>query len=314
MFMAAPADADEELRIVTIDSSQYPIVEAVVVVPPLMAGRPLAATHFDVRERTVARPLAVEPLDPSTLELAVVVDASIGPEPLTAAQGGLLEIPVHLREPQISLVNAANPPSVALPLTDDPRAAGAAFRAMTARQESALEDGIDMALDQFSPDARWKAMVVVAGSAPTDSVRLVQAADRAESESVQTYVISVDAVPPELGRVAFATGGEAMAIGQDGFLAAVDDVITDLRGQYRVRIELSGDDPAAPVALAVSAFGMTSRTPLPIAATADSSRTSREPSSTSPSQTPVVALALAGLLVVGIVVVIVAGLWAGSRT
>jgi hypothetical protein len=307
--LAAPVTADEELRIISVDDSQYPIVETVVVVPALLASHGLESTHFDARERTDARPLAVEPLDPATLELAVVVDASIGPERLTAAQGGLLEIPVHLPEPEISLVTAANPPSVALPLTSDPRAASVAFRSMAAGHGSALEAGIEMALDQFTPSAGWKAMIVVAGTAPRDADRLALAAERAQTSRVQTYVISVDSVPEELGRIAFASGGEAMAIGPDGFLAAVDDIVAELRGQYRLRIELSGDDPAAPVALAVSAFGITARTPLRIEATAGSRQLSGESGSPPSSPLPPVVLVVGGLLVVAVVV----GLWAEAH-
>jgi hypothetical protein len=240
-----------DLRVVEIDSSAYPTVESVVVVPRALSRRSLSSESFEVRQGGTVLPVEVVPMDPSALELVMVVDASaaVG-DTFFLAQGGLLEVPVHLSEPKLAVVRAAHPARVVLPLTADPLAVSKALTSMEPGGADALGDGLELAVEQFSSTGNARrAILVVAGDATIDDpVRLMRLAASATSAGATVYVISLgNRAPTELALLASMTSGQVIAPDHGTMLAAVDQIVADLRGQYRLRIRLSGGDGFADV-------------------------------------------------------------------
>jgi von Willebrand factor type A domain len=238
-----------DLRVVEIDSSAYPTVESVVVVPRALSRQSLSSESFEVRQGDAVLPVEVVPLDPSALELVMVVDASaaIG-DGFFLAQGGLLELPVHLSEPKLAVVRAAHPARVVLPLTADPLAVSKALTSLEPGGADALAEGLELAVEQFSVTGNARrAILVVAGDATIDDpVRLMRLAASATTMGATVYVISLgDGAPTELALLASITSGRVIAPDRGTIVAAVDQIVADLRGQYRLRIRLPGADGLA---------------------------------------------------------------------
>jgi len=178
----------------------------------------------------------------------------------SGSQGGLLEVPVHLSEPSMSIVRASEITTVVAP-TRDPDAASAVVRALTpSTGESAVEDGIAVTFDQFTLEASRRAILVVTSDVGLDAGRLARATDRALRDGVAIYVISLSPfVESEVEEVTYATGGGAWAVAPLDIVPTIDHVVADLRGQYELTVRLRGDDPSAPVTVAVSSGGVTAR-------------------------------------------------------
>jgi hypothetical protein len=268
MTIASPAGGQAEdggVRAVRVDSSRYPSIEAVVAIPRVMTQGLLRARQVEVVEGLRPHPVELEPLDPADVDLAVVVDGSLTRDDLAVAQGGLVELGVHMPEPDLAVVAADATARVLLPPTGDRHAVGAALRQLTGGGESDILAGIDAALDQFHPDAIRPVVVVVVGEmgpadAGWDAVRA-----RALTAGVVVYVISLGAtVEPGLTGLVDSTGGLSASVGRATFVGAVDRVMEDIRDQYRVRVRLTGDVPHAAVTLTVMARGETASVRLPL--------------------------------------------------
>ncbi|MGH9118786.1 MAG: VWA domain-containing protein [Acidimicrobiales bacterium] len=261
---AAAQTADPQIKVINVDSTAYPDITAVVSVPMVLSGRSLRADNFDVRERDDSRPVKVTAFDPSQLQLAIVVDSAMTGTAFVGAQGALLELPVHLRGPNVSIVRAATPATVALPPTRDPAAASVAVRGLTpSNGESNIEDGIAVAFDQFVPDGSRRAILLVTSDVEVDAGRIARTTDRAVREGVVVYVISLSPfVADEVMALANVTGGAAWAVEPLDIVPTIDRMVAELRGQYQVTARLTGADPSAPVTVVVTAGGVTARSRL----------------------------------------------------
>ena len=127
IVLAMPAVAGGQpapgtVRTIAVDTSDYPLIDAVVAVPRVVTGGRLRADDVEVLEGGTSRAVEVEALDPADVALAVVVDPALAAHELGVAQGGLLELAVHLPEPEVAVVAAGRPAQVLLPATRDPEA------------------------------------------------------------------------------------------------------------------------------------------------------------------------------------------------
>jgi hypothetical protein len=280
----------QDFRVLDVDSSSYPAVESVVVVPRELSGRSLGSDAFQVQANGASRPVEAVRLDADALELAMVVDASVGDDDdFRRAQGAMLEVPVHLPGASVAVVRSSRPATVVWPLTDDPVAASRAVRSMSPGGRPALVDGVASALDAFSTgtsadatELTRRAVVLIAGDAAVDTYQMVAQAMRARDLGITVYVISVgDTVPVDLGRLASMSSGQAVAVSPRNLVSAIDQAIDDLRSQYRLRFDLTEEAQAAgldgqlpgevvgavglqPAAASVNASGTSAHVPLTI--------------------------------------------------
>jgi hypothetical protein len=328
--------------VLEVDSSGYPAVRSVVVVPRELSGRSLGSEAFEIQAGGASYPVEAVRLDADALELALVVDASVGDDDnFLRAQGALLEVPVHLPGASVAVVRSSRPATVVWPLTGDPVAASRAVRSMSPGGNPALVDGVASALNAFSTDtsvppageATRRAVVLIAGDPAVDTYQMVAQAMRARDMGVTVYVITVaDAVPVELDRLATLSSGRAVAVAPRDMVAAIDQTIADLRGQYRLRFSLSGEQQAGldgqvpgevvgavglrPAAASVNASGTSATVPLtiPPAAGAAADRPTGDTAAPPPEDTvwfPTVGMLL--LVVVAALAVSRFGSWAARR-
>jgi hypothetical protein len=267
LAIASPAEGQTEdggVRAVSVDSSHYPSIEAVVAIPRVMTQGLLRARQVEVVEGLTPHPVELEVLDPADVDLAVVVDGSLTRDDLGVAQGGLVELGVHLPEPDLALVAAEATARVVLPLTGDRHAVGAGLRQLAGGGESDIRAGVDAALELFPSDATRPVMVVVAGEMGPEDAGWDAIRARALTAGVIIYVISFGfPVDPGLARLVYASGGLS-ATSPATFVGAVDRMIADIRDQYRVRVRLTGDVSPAAVMMTVTARGESASVRLPI--------------------------------------------------
>jgi hypothetical protein len=286
----AVTSTPHDFRVLNVDSSSYPWVDSIVVVPPELSGLSLGSEAFQVDTGGGGRPVEAVRLDADALEVAMVVDASVGTDDdFRRAQGALLEVPVHLPGASVAVVQSSRPATVVWPLTDDPVTASRAVRSMSPGGQPALVDGVASAINALtstttpgpSAEITRRAVVVIAGATPVDTYQMVAQAMRARDLGVTVYVISVgNTVSVDLERLASISNGRAVATSPTRMVAAIDATIDDLRGQYRLRFSLA-DEPAAdleghlpgevvgsvglqPVAASVTASGTNATVPLTI--------------------------------------------------
>jgi hypothetical protein len=256
------------VRVVEVDSANYPTIEATVTAPMALSGQRLTAEDFQVFEGDQPRTVDVRPLDPTGLELAVVIDPAIQGDGFIKVQAALLEVPVHLLGPTMSIVSATATPTVVLPPTPDRDAASTTLRNLVPGPgPSNVEDGISVALDQFSTDASRHAIVVMTTGVDFDANRVDQVTKRAERDGVAVYVIGLGPyLSPDIEQVAHLTGGSAWSAEPLSIVPAVDQIVADLRAQYELVVRLDGEDPNTLVRLVVSSAGITARGSLPYSA------------------------------------------------
>ena len=248
---SAVRSAAGDFRVLTVDSSDFPLVESMVVVPRALSGRTLSSESFEVHQAGANHPVEAVPLDPQRLELVLMVDDSVGGgEVFQRAQGALLELPVHLPQARVAVVHSGRPATRIWPLAADPDTASLAVRSLRPMDSGALEVGVDSALRVFPSetpqDGTSRAVVMIVGDADVDPYRIVSAALTARELGVTFYVITVaESVRVDFDRLASMTNGRAVAVDADNLVAAVDRTMADLRGQYRLRFDLSGRPEAS---------------------------------------------------------------------
>jgi von Willebrand factor type A domain len=236
--------------VLAVDASSYPVVESTVVVPPALSGRSLSSESFEVRHGGSSWTVQAERVDPQALDLVLLVDDSVGVDGFHRAQGALLEVPVHLPEARVAVVHSGGAATQVWPLAADPDVASRAVRSLQPTGSGALERGVESALQAFpageAEDTTSRAVVMIVGDPTVDPYRVVGAALTARQMGVTFYVITVaDSVPVDFDRMASMTNGRAVAVDQDALVAAIDRTMADLRGQYRLRFDLSGGDATA---------------------------------------------------------------------
>ena len=131
----------------TSTARPIPTIDVVVSVPMVLSGQRLGVEDFRIMEGSEPRPVEVSPLDPAGLELAIVIDSTMAGEAFLSARGALMEVPVHLSEPTISVVSAAESPVIVQRPTRDRNATSAALHGLVPRSGvTDIESGIALAL------------------------------------------------------------------------------------------------------------------------------------------------------------------------
>jgi hypothetical protein len=257
-----------EIKVVGVDTADYPTIRAVVTAPMVLSGQRLATDEFTVLEGDERRPVEVRPFDPAALELVVVIDSIIKGDPFINAQGGLLEVPVHLSGPTMSIVSAGTVPTVALPPTQDRDAVSTVFRGLVpGRGPAAMEDAMGVALDQFNPAGSRRAVMVVTSDVALNPSRVAALTARAQRGGVAMYIIGLgSSLSPDIIELASSTGGAAWVVEPGGIVPAIDQVVAELQSQYELIVTLEAENPTLPITLLMSSGDIRAHGRLPVPA------------------------------------------------
>jgi hypothetical protein len=237
----AAQQEDEELRVFHTEGEPGEEVTLLVTTPPAVIGAALPPSAFAVYEdgRPVPADVAAYPTD--GLEIALVLGAR-STASLDAEQEAGAEFVRFLgRDARIAVVDASGP-STLVPMTDDGEEVVQAFLDVenAASSDPTSEAAVEAALDEFSDDARRRAVVLMTDDdgavSPGLAARLVDA-----GASLLYIQAAVDAEPvPSLVDAAAASGGRSQQGDLQGLIRTVDQVRADLDNQYRIRYQSTG--------------------------------------------------------------------------
>jgi hypothetical protein len=235
------------LAVSSMGTPGSPGVSLRVVPPPELRGGRLRADEFVVRQDGEARPADVERIDPSLVEVAVVVDLAGEPgerRPLTdirpAAAAFLLGLPAGVR---FTMVDAGAP--AVEPVAGDIATAIGRVRAMEAPVRSDLVGAIETAVGGLStaPEASRNVVVLTIGRGRLDAKGLERLGTTLAERGVAVHVLGITTLTTltDLDELAAATGG-SVALADDalGVADAGAETIDTLVDGYRIDFDPSG--------------------------------------------------------------------------
>lgn len=256
VFAVAPPSAsaqltEQELQIVDIDTSDYPVINVVVDVPRGFADTTLTDEHFSLEEGGVSRALAVDKLDETTgIVLAIDTSGSMSGQPISVAKTSALSFLDGLPSSHpVAIIGFGDIVSTASELTTDRADSRAAIQSLVSRGETSLYDGLIAAADVLSAATTDRvALVVLSDGADTISVAdeaTVAAALRAEDISL--YSIGLETGESRLTDLAGLTedvGGSFLSTTDLADLSGVyDGLAARLANQYRLSFTATSAGP-----------------------------------------------------------------------
>jgi tight adherence protein B len=250
---AGTARADEAgVEILAVDRTGPSSVSAVVALPPALAEANPGADAFRVSEDGEPRPARVQPLPGDDLQVTLVIDTSgsmSGPamaEAKAAATAFLGQLPASAR---IAVVGFGDTAVLASQLTSDRGALTAAIAGLTAKGETALYDGVDLALDQFDERTGVRRQVVLlSDGGDTASARSLDAArSRLAASDIRLDVAELgtsESRRDPLDTLAGAGRGSVVSAADPAALTAIyQKLARGLANQYRVEFSTTGEGP-----------------------------------------------------------------------
>ena len=246
---AATATADEALSLEVEAGSTYPYVSLLVTVPGAIAATALDPANVVVSEAGQPRSATLTPIAGDRVEVVIVIDTSgsMAGAPIDAARQAAASfvdrVPAGAR---VGVVGFGATASVAIALSADRGAVKTAIAGLQAGGETALYDGVLLALDQ----------IPLAGSLRRQLVVLSDGADTASVASLAEVTARLATSGVRLDAVVLATGqGDESALqqmsqsGRGTFARAVeaaslatiyDELGRSVANQYRIAFTATG--------------------------------------------------------------------------
>lgn len=259
------------LEVSALDTSGSPSVSLRVVPPPVLQDDSLPDHAFTVRQDEEVLPVDAHPLDPTAVEVALVVDLAgeTGePRPLTdirpAAASFLLGLPAGVR---FTLVDAGAPSTA--PAAADIATAIGRIRDMEAPARSDLVAAVEAAVAGFTPDPGRSRNVVLLtiGRGTADPKGLNRLGRTLARRGVAVHLLGIQSLPTltVLNDLATATGGSvtltdtAVAVSDESAETIANlvngyqlDFVVAGTGDTEVEVELRHADVTARAALSFS--------------------------------------------------------------
>lgn len=253
LLAAAPVQAqqapDADLRIDSVDQSDYPSVVITVTVPVEMNGLELAPENFFISEDGRGVGLDVERLPAEELSIALVVDTSgsMDGAPIAAAKGavgGFIEaLPPEV---DMALLGFGSTSRLLVPFTSDPNEILSGMNSIGTGGETALYDALVEAAGAFPNDAgQRRTIVLLTDGGDTASEAELQDALVALI-GLEARLVIIELESPEsdrttLNRLEASTGGALVAATDPEALQGIySEVASDLINQYRLSFESFG--------------------------------------------------------------------------
>jgi hypothetical protein len=241
----ASATRFDDLEILAVDEGDP--IRIVFAAPSQLATRTLTEADLDVRIDGEAQRRTLQRLSANDLEIAVVVDTTLGAPDIRTLQGAFVELALELPQGASMRIvdaegNATDPAAV-------PGPAIAAIRGLRADTGDDLAAAVRSATSLLDESTRGRTALFVVGR---DLPERIDPVDERPLDSL-AFLIDIG----DGGNVADLVGpqatGKAMTVPTvDGVLEASNDISTGLRSLYLVEIP-APDAAAGTVTLAVSA-------------------------------------------------------------
>ncbi len=241
LIPAASASAQEELDAGEIDTSGYPTLEVIVSTP----GGTAEPTDFEVTEPGGIAVLTVVPFAAGGLDVVLAIDTSgsMTGEPLASARAAAQEfITVLPTQARVAVIGFGPTPTVAVPLTADRAAVGAAIDGLTAGGETGLYDAVVAAalVLQAGSEARSALVVLSDGGDTVSATSLDQAAAISAARFDVVHAISLVTGEQDIAALdRIVSGGGSVVEARDpvALSSVYADVADRIVNQYALRWE-----------------------------------------------------------------------------
>ncbi len=255
------------IEIVAQDSLDTGLQALLVSLPPEVGSREVPASAFTVSQGGVSRPVSVERLPNEALDVVLSIDVSgsMASAPIDGARQAALtfvrELPTDAR---IAVVTFGDTAQVVAPFDSTVDQLSAAISALTADGETALYDGVSLAVDQFDVTSDSRRTIVLlsdgddtvsSATAESTTARLAEAEARVFGVALQ----SPDFDPAVIGQLTDASAGRLILADDPTALNQLyTGIASTLSNEYIVTWEplLSG---STDVILTVSHLGVTAQ-------------------------------------------------------
>ena len=246
------ADAPKQLEIVSVDTSSLPTVDITLTVPPGLTGHRLGAKAFTVVEagRTRLPALTRLPSDALSVVLAIDTSGSMQGTPIDAAKAAATEFLQKMPSgTQVAVVGFSGTPYIVSPFTTDVAQLTGAIAGVQADGETALYDGVNLAVSQFAgaPGSRH-AMVVLSDGGDTSSAATLQSATAALASGDTSFygaaLLTGETDLRSLNQLASAAGGRVVSASDPaGLTSLYDDIATTINSQYQLSFKATSTGP-----------------------------------------------------------------------
>ncbi|MEZ5343269.1 MAG: VWA domain-containing protein [Acidimicrobiales bacterium] len=240
---AAQEDAEPlPLEVLAVSTQADGRIAIELSAPPDLTGVELPASAFRVTQDGVDRPLSSQRLPNDELDVVLVVDISgsmAGAAMANAREAAIAFLRQLPADADIALVSFGPEATLVRPFGSSPQDVADAVTALEPDGETALYDGIDLAIDQFAV-ARSSRRTVVVLSDGDDTVSATtkdEANQRIAAGGVNLYAISLGAAQTGvLGELVSNADGGLVASADDpaGLIGIYDRIGQLLANQYRL--------------------------------------------------------------------------------
>lgn len=244
MLGVAPAHAAQRpLRVEAEDVSSHPKVTVTVTVPFEVAAGPVPEDAFTLSEEGTERPVTVESLRGSALDVIVVMDTtgSMGGAPIAEAKAAAISFLNKLPQgTSVSVMGYDTKPYRASPFGTDIGRHARAIRGLRAGGETALYDAVAGAVDTFARRRPAERAIVLLsdGEDNASSASLGEVKSKLAASNVRMFGVEYrTAFTDELGLrgLVSATGGRVVRAGEpQGLVRVYGEIAAELSNQYRL--------------------------------------------------------------------------------
>ncbi|MCP3975310.1 MAG: VWA domain-containing protein [bacterium] len=255
LVAAGPARAQEtqpELRIDSVDQSDFPNVVLTVTVPTELNSLDLIPENFFVSENGRSVDFEVEQLPASELQIALLIDTSgsMAGSPIRAARDSVMGfVDAMPDDVEMSLLGFGATSRLIVPFTSDQDAILSGLNSLSAGGETALYDGLLQAAASFegTADGRRTIVILTDGGDTVSNATLDEALVELIGSEARLVIIELESPESDrnvLLRLEAATGGSLVPASDPEALNGIyAEAASDLINQYELMFEANGQGP-----------------------------------------------------------------------
>lgn len=306
--VSVSAAAAPSLRIASVAVTDGSNARLAVVVPPLLAGRDVPASAFHVTQAGRSLPVRVRRVADAGFDVYLLIDTTVAAATLAAVQSAAADLLRNL-PPGVRTATADAGLLSVPPVQPGTTAALRDLAAARPLSTTFLREALSTIISRPTIDRR-RVVVLLTDCGEQDLGDLNPVENALADGDQQLDVVAAGAgCPAQLSSLATGSGGLAVRdTPVDRLDQAVDTMLFDLLGQYRLSVPWSPD--GAPLTVAVDYAGVRSAAVVPSSATSASSLAAeqlRQPDRDSPTLLAILAVIAALILASQAVIPALAG-------
>ncbi len=222
-------DALDQLEILAVEAGDP--TRVLFAAPARLVTETLTSDDIVATVDGVPQPVRLQRLSATDVEVAVVVDTTLGPDELRTLQGAVVELALDL--PPGATMRVIGADGIAMQPAPVPGPAIAQIRQLRPDSEGDIRAAVDEATRLLAGSTQDRAALLVVGR---DLDRRINPIDDLPVETATAYVVSVGAGGEDTLLGPRTAGAVSVVDEMAGILPATDEMANDLRNLYRAEI------------------------------------------------------------------------------